>query len=775
MSKKPHSKRKESNQQQYDVSILIIFIGYLLIDFLPYFDAAIIIAPQFLYLNILNIIVGLYIYMNPTIFLGSIRSIIHKRYFVHLYLIFLVLCGLSFFAANNNSLSILSISQLLVVLVMVVNFAILLYGRLYMISRLALLVGASAFFQAGQALIHLPSFSDPSLIAEFLGGEYLQGNTGNINIFSASLLTKLPFVLFGIYLNHDWKKWFLMVALLMLIMCVLLVNARASLLTLIIIVLTFFVHYLSNNPLQDKITYRRALFVIAPLLIAIFSANILMSHVESSRRFSSTAERLQQINLDESSARARLEAWKNSWYMAQENPVLGIGLGNWRIESIPMEVGETSLTANAHNDFFELLAETGFLNGFIYLSLFFYLLVVNLNRVRRKDEPTRQIIAMVTLMLLIAYGIDAFFNFPLYRPTMQLAFAFLLVFTLINSTDVERQKALFKHNKPMLLGLFAIGFVTMYVNYFSYKTSTFEKQIWAVNTESVASDFIGNMTGDKVMEKEPKFPDILRKDMAPFAEYAGIFYYREGKYEQAIRAFDISNAINPYMNRSDFYKAVIAQQKGMQDSAYFYMKSSFYKRTSKMKTDHFSVALSMAASFQDTTEMLKMYNFYNEIHHNPEAAYKTGQGLRQAGYSYDNLVRFVSNEKEKFRADTLAQQNLNNVLVVHHINEGQNYYTASQPDLALKSYQRALDIDTDNALALQSMGMYYYNVGKLNEAIPYLIRSLEKPGVPNQGQSELILGLCYLRLQNIPRGCHFFNIAKTNNPRAAELYNQICR
>ena len=61
--------------------------------------------------------------------------------------------------------------------------------------------------------------------------------------------------------------------------------------------------------------------------------------------------------------------------MIGKNPITGIGLGNWKIESIPYEKTTTNdhiISNHPHNDFLEISTETGVLNGFIYLTLFIF-------------------------------------------------------------------------------------------------------------------------------------------------------------------------------------------------------------------------------------------------------------------------------------------------------------------------------------------------------------------------------------------------------------------
>src|SRR5690554_2157385 len=66
--------------------------------------------------------------------------------------------------------------------------------------------------QAGIALTKMDFSSSTGLAKEVT--TYLRGNTGNVNIFSASLLIKIPFMLIGIsHYSHLLKKWFLVLSM----------------------------------------------------------------------------------------------------------------------------------------------------------------------------------------------------------------------------------------------------------------------------------------------------------------------------------------------------------------------------------------------------------------------------------------------------------------------------------------------------------------------------------------------------------------------------------
>jgi O-antigen ligase len=79
----------------------------------------------------------------------------------------------------------------------------------------------------------------------------------------------------------------------------------------------------------------------------------------------------------------RYDLWKKSWEIFEENPVLGVGMGNAEMVTV---LGHRS--TNPHNIVFKSLAETGIV-GFLLLLLIFMELFRTLFRLRRAIKTTQ--------------------------------------------------------------------------------------------------------------------------------------------------------------------------------------------------------------------------------------------------------------------------------------------------------------------------------------------------------------------------------------------------
>jgi O-antigen ligase len=72
--------------------------------------------------------------------------------------------------------------------------------------------------------------------------------------------------------------------------------------------------------------------------------------------------RLQNIDSQEASAQGRIEAWAAGLQMVKSNPILGVGYGEFSRVHVRV----------AHNSFVHVLAELGFIGGYLFIGVFYW-------------------------------------------------------------------------------------------------------------------------------------------------------------------------------------------------------------------------------------------------------------------------------------------------------------------------------------------------------------------------------------------------------------------
>lgn len=783
---------EKNNTTYYNTIALLFLISFLLIDVFPQFGSAEIIAPQFLYLSVINIITGVFLYKDQELLSTGILELFKKSIILRAYIGFLILCGLSLLSASNFSLAIVSFMQIITIFCLFINFSILLHNRLSLIYKIAFIIGISVLIQT---YFQLNNFIGTAKTTSILDGLLeLKGNTGNINIFAASLVGKIPFLLLGITHFTKWKKWLLILALFMDTLVIFLTAARASYLGLFIEITLFILLYLKIN-FRKKPIYLNYVSIILPLVTAFFIANIIFEKGKEKEinRYNSVADRVLQIsptNKNDESINKRFSYWGNAIEIIKKNPIIGIGLGNWKVESMAYEKTQTNdlqVSSHAHNDFLEIAAETGIANAIVYLSIFILGLIINVKRIFRNKEAESQIIASIALLLMVCYGIDAVFNFPLYRPTMQINFCLFLTLTLLNTNPIHAVGA-FKMKKMIALIIAFISIITLYFSYSTFKAYQLENDT-RIDLSQEESKY--QFTPSEISNRIRLFPNVATTS-EPYIELVGIYYLKEKKYNEALIYFNKSQNINPYTGRAEWYKYRIYKEMGIKDSAYYYAKKAFEIRP--RSEDYYLSAIAVAVTKKDTVGILQIHNQFTKYIQKPATWINTSSALAQSQYSNKGLIKFIDsglllfandttllNRKKSFQNDGI-RANKNTVILTdnsigkpNNLNIASQYATESKFDKALIYFKKASNDYPNNIIITQNIGICYFKVNQFKSAIIYLEKTLNSPDLTD-GKTEYLLGAAYLNTQNKEKGCQNLKLAEIKKyPGAAELVAQYCK
>ena len=123
------------------------------------------------------------------------------------------------------------------------------------------------------------------------------------------------------------------------------------------------------------------------------------------------------VNYKEGSGAGRLVQYRNSMRMAVENPVLGVGPGNWAVEYPHFasrkdpSLNDEGMTSNPwpSSDWVALVAERGFLAGLLFAMTLLGLLVGAWVRARSSSAPRERLVAVaLAATVVIASIVGAF-------------------------------------------------------------------------------------------------------------------------------------------------------------------------------------------------------------------------------------------------------------------------------------------------------------------------------------------------------------------------------
>lgn len=734
----------------YDFIALLFVFAILSIDFFPMFDALEIIEPQYLFLAFLSVISSVFIYFNFNLVTTGFLFKVKNSKLFWLYLIFILLSGLSVVMSTNFSVSLISWTNLGIVFCLVFNLLIVFNDRLYLLPKIIFLVIFAAFLQALMGLFKLTSETGTNsfvyAVARFMG------NTGNINVYAASLCIKIPFVLFGIVSNSKKLRNFSFIVLFVLSSSVFLTASRAIFIAYCCIVFLFIMgrYYAFGFNRTNKITFS---IIILISLISIVTVSALFKTIDSGRYQSLDKRMSVQVETD-ASAQVRLTLWKNAFSIVSESPFFGTGLGTWKVQAVPYEkllfTGSTT-SVHAHSDFLEVMAETGLLNGLVYFGFICLLIFINFKRFKAEPSSVQPILC---LLILVVYLIDTLFNFPLHRPTMQIIFCFCIVLTILNSEFIGSH--LYKYTKVAIVGFIFFACFLFYFSFLSFKSSKLERII-LTNSASISPQ--------EIVSQLPKYPNLGVYGI-PFAQYAGIKFYLDNQYPDAITYLKQAKKLNPFAE-SYYYLHLICKNKGQVDSAYYYINESFKMRP--RYDSYFYNYLDMAKIKKDTSAILRGHTIYNKLNKSPFNWRFTSDQLYDSNYGLNKVIQFLDKGLIEFPGDkSLIEHKLS--FVAH------KYYEKLDYKNAILYYDKVLQLNPNNSLIAKNAGNCYVVLGDFKKAIYYLNKALTSTNPETDGKAEFLLGFCYMKLNQKSNACKYLKIADEKHfTGALDLAKNYCQ
>ena len=538
-----------------DLPKYILLVLYIITGTLSNFGAIDILAPQWIYLGSVNLLSALYFLFFSKNKLDTAFYPLFKTAFIYIYLFYVVWNALSYFYAINPVETAINLPRLFNVFSAIFFCYFLIYNlpnKFFFISRLFLIFLTAellAFYNDFFTLFGTDAYNTMSL----------KGFAGNKNITSASIAFKVPFLLYLLStLKHRISRILVFVLLFGSILTISLIDARAAILSSIIVFILFIlfqIYAVTSKQLAARKGLTSLLTIIAPYLLA-FMVNGLIASQTTGKTLTNS---IGQIAFTEESSNGRFQYWGDAYNFVKDNPLFASGLGNWKIASISYgkeHISGYTVPYHAHNDFFHVFTETGLLGGFAYLALFgaltFYLFVLLYNKFKNKGVLELQYFFL--LLPLIVYGIDAGLNFPVARPLMQSSLAIFAGLILSLYLDVKHKEddasPIKKALHSVVLGLFIVALIpSLAIHIISFKSLQKQGQLlYEFNNGKF------NLTRAQLDEISHDFPNLTETAM-PIKAMKARYYYLQGNKEEAHQMIEEGIKDNPQIYFGENLKA----------------------------------------------------------------------------------------------------------------------------------------------------------------------------------------------------------------------------
>ena len=400
----------------------IIFI-YCLIGIIPNYGAVDRVAPQWLVLSIANSIGLIYLYLNYDYYKLTIKKTFQFKPFIFL-LLFVVWGLFSYIYAINHIEVIVKFFTWINIVLGVLIFCNLIFnvekGFLVVsyVFTLILLIELYFSYDPYFQLVSLAKFN-------FDYSSVLKGAAANKNITAASILLKIPFLFYLISNNKNLLiKIFFSVLVAFSTFMIFLLSARASIIGLFSVTLCFIIVKLFQFTKTKNFYLLKDSFIyfILPILL---STVMFQAKYGSTNDSVSINKRITSINTQDESTKQRIRFYEHSFRQILNNPIVGVGLGNWKISSIDYDknniVGYT-VPYHVHNDFLEIGAELGIIGLIFYLAVFIYMFYYTIKIIANESSENKELASKGSILLFggIIFFIDSNINFPHARVLIQI-------------------------------------------------------------------------------------------------------------------------------------------------------------------------------------------------------------------------------------------------------------------------------------------------------------------------------------------------------------------
>ena len=604
----------------------------------------------------------------------------------------------------------------------------------------------------------------------------LKGNTGNKNIFAASLVIKLAFVMYCVYTLKRWLRVFYVAVLCVGMVTVWLINARSAYLGLVVEVglLVVFIVLKALKDKQIKTHLSGASLIVLPLVFSFCVAQFLFNGAQQMTGVSvgsgSIAARFGSIASHTAGSNAgRLQLWSCGIDYIKQHPLMGAGYGNCKLAIVPYEntfMSGFEFNQHLHNDFIETTMELGLVGGLLFVLLFVAALMGVVSVWRSQVDDELKAIAVFSLIALGGYFIDAFFNFPCERPIMQVLFSLILAVNVSaciqgvdnGSKNIEQNK----YTPSMkVFTLIAIGLMMVagYYRYCAYQSM--------VGQSLTIPDF-PNQATHSWQEINAKLPDIPNLDAnnTPIDVVKAWYLSKEGKFDQALLLLNRSTQVNPDGLANEFVKAQVFMQLNQLDSAYYYANKGFKSRPAN----------------------IGFYALLNDIYRQRRDVSSVQATFKEC-IKYANTVAVWDNY-----LSTLMALGLPDTDLLQAINAGLNVFpddaSLQEKKMLVKATSAMNSSNTALALAgflnlaakyptrynyVENVGVCYTVLKKYNQAMPYLDRVIETKAYAN-GKAEYFKGICLFNTGKKQEACSYLQLASAKNyAGAAAIVGTYCK
>ena len=778
-----------------ELPAFLLIALYALVDFIPSLGGADVMGAQWLYLSVVHVMAGLYLFTFGKERVVSQLGAIANSLLTLLLLGFTLIAGLSIFGAINRIESMVVYARLLTTVLMYFQLGLLFCGRIQLLKPLA-------YFFALLLLIQ-----SIGVISQFYTGikagtafdtviANIKINTGNKNILAATLAIKIAFTLYALWLSKTWIRWIVSTVLILGVCAIVIVNARASFISVgaqVFLLLVFMGLFAARAEHPRKILPELA-WSLAPIVIGYFISNLMLTSAmdlqEGPTGYNTVTERAKTITFETS---GRKNLWLSAIDYIKKHPLQGAGYGNWKLASIPYErehIDELYVAYHAHNDFLEMTADTGWLGGALYLALFILSSVWLLFALLYRHSTSLFFAALCTTLALASYFTDASFNFPIERPVMQFFLALILAMVVQLRLSYRKQMAETTENPipaspaptykffPTKKGLLAtygiVGLAALlYSGYFNSKVFESMRAQYEINQDMLQAE--PKKDFEEVNKALPSIPN-LNAFCFPVTLIKSRYLIKAKRYQEALTLLQQCRNESPYLSINEFFTAQCHLQLNNKDSALYWARIAFEYRP--RVRNNFILLNQLLAERKDSAEIENAFKIASTFRKEPWTWSSYLSALTAAGnLSEAHYTALVDSAFKLFPTDPdilSRKQNLASLRSKPYFESATSAFMRRDYQGALNGFLKTSEINPYDYANFENTGMCYHALQRYDKAIEYFDKVIAM-GTARDAKSNYFKALCLMLLGQKSAACATMQTAASRNyPGASDFLKANC-
>ncbi|MEA1874283.1 MAG: O-antigen ligase [Bacteroidota bacterium] len=547
---------------------------------------------------------------RKTNFLKKANFSILKNPFIIVYALWVILQGLGIFIAQNTGESLhefLKTGSFLIFFIFLLLYVVPQKDSRTIFFKIMVLF--TIFISFVGIVQSIKVFSEHGFA--FTNVIKIKGVFSNKNMFSQILFFGFTSSVFNIYfLKKMWKRLAFFAALSSLLMIVLLMTRGVWLAIFVAAIISFVIYVIYiRKQVQSRFLLSRSLLLFAGVgLVSILIFGAVSLQFEYGQNVKSRIEN--SFKLSDTSILSRFKLWEKTTELIEENPVLGVGSGNWKIEILKYDVikyyNGWIVPRRVHNDYLTVLSETGFVGFIVYLSLFGFILFYLISTIRKAENPDDKVLALALFAVTLGYLCFSFFSFPKERVETHILLNVIFAFSTYMYCQTRTRKTT-KPNKiafPILL-IIALSFssVTALSSWKRMQAEIAINKMYVKLNQNVSKSTIYPLIHDI---RSP-FVSISPRN-TPFLALKAKFMYNLGESTDAVMNVYIDALKDsPYHVRSILEIADIYYSKGNLEETITYGQMAYQYAPSN------EFVLLRLALYNEQVEMLDSSLYYLEL------------------------------------------------------------------------------------------------------------------------------------------------------------------